>query len=73
MQVLKNFFTYVDDLDTMLKYNSNSNNKISAKEFREILNKITGDKVSNSNSSSSKNALEFMPGAQQDPLATRYQ
>jgi hypothetical protein len=47
--VLKNFFTYVDDLDMMLdstRFSSNNNTKLTAKEFKEVLNKITGDKVS---------------------------
>jgi hypothetical protein len=44
---LKNFFTYVDDLETLLETRRGSSGtaNLSAKEFKELLNKITGDKV----------------------------
>jgi hypothetical protein len=47
MKVLKNFFTYVDDLETLLETRRGTSGtaNLSAKEFKELLNKITGDKV----------------------------
>jgi hypothetical protein len=45
--VLKNFFNYVDDLESLVNSSTSVTGKISAKEFKELLNKITGDKVRN--------------------------
>lgn len=41
-KVLKNFLTYVDDLEDLV---SSTNKEITEKEFKEVLDKLTGDKV----------------------------
>ena len=43
-QVLKNFLTYVDQLEELV---SKDKMEISEKEFKQALDKITGDKVEN--------------------------